>query len=330
MVSNARPGSSSPVSQDFVPLRRCNARSAPSIGCLARLSGLLVAFGLWLVAFSVLIRPEMPTARVQVAVGVALAGVGALGLVRMLRRIQASAASRVELALPASCVLYPGASVPLRVRLTGPARVDRLVVRAICERHYTRQVMASGSTTVTTVNEVEELWRQELLDERHVVAPARAPVDRVVGFTVSTLARPTGPAMPAGTVAWRLEVASGPDAEVSGAYDIQVFPSDEAAAASAVGAQQPAGRAARPFTGADLSTGIGCAIVSLAFLLVGPVFLWFYFSDVPTKRGNPVMALVAGVLFTSVGLLALATAIKELFGRASKDRRGGPTGSRLP
>lgn len=330
MVSTARPGSSSPVSQDFVPLRRRNARSAPSIGCLARLSGLLVAFGLWLVAFSVLIRPEMPTARVQVAVGVALAGVGALGLVRMLRRIQASAASRVELALPAGCVLYPGASVPLRVRLAGPARVDRLVVRAICERHFTREVMAPGSTAVATTNEVEELWREELLDERGVEAPARGPVDRVLTLALSTLARPTGPILPAGTATWRLEVASGPDAKDGDAYAIHVFPSAETATDSAIAVHQPQAAAARQVAGADVSTGIGCAVLTLAFLLVGPFFLWLYFSDAPTKRGNPIMALVVGVMFTAVGVLALATAIKGLFKRSPKGRGGGPPGPRLP
>jgi hypothetical protein len=290
---------------------------------------LLVAFGIWLVAFSVLIRPDVPTARAQVAAGVALAGVGLLLLVRTLRRIRASAVSRVELALPAGCVLHPGANVPVRVRLAGPARVDRLVVRAICERQYTRQVMTPGSTAVSTANEVEELWRQDLLDERNVVVPTRAPSDRVLTLAVSTLARPTGPVMPAGTVAWRLEVASGPDAQVNQVYDISV-PSSAEDAVAVTGAPPTADRSARPLTRDDAATGLGCGVITLAFLLIGPIFLWFYFSDVPTKRGNPVMGLVAGVLFTSLGLVALFALIKGFFGRDGRNRAGGRAGPPLP
>jgi len=300
------------------------------IGCLTRFSGLLSAFGLWLVAYSMLVRPEAPTARTQMAVGVAFAGTGVLLLIRMLRRIHASAVSRVELALPSGCALYPGASVPLRVRLAGPARIDRLVVRAICERQYTRQAMAPGSTAMSTANEVEELRRQDLLDERGVVAPPRAPVDRVLTFTVSTLARPTGPVLPAGTVNWRLEVASGADAKVNDAYDIVVAPSAEAAAAAAVGPRQTSERPARPSTSSDFSTGIGCAAITLGFLLVGAFFLWLYFSGVPTKRGNPIMGLVAGILFTAIGLLALATALRGLGGRGRRGPKGGQAGPRLP
>jgi len=51
--------------------------------------------------------------------------------------------------------------------------------------------------------------------------------------------------------------------------------------------------------------GIGCLVIPLGFLLVGPIFLWLYFSGAPTRRGNPVMGLVAGILFTALGFLGI-------------------------
>jgi hypothetical protein len=324
-------GPATPTSSPaFVPLGQHRARPALRSGCLTRLSGLLVAFGLWLAAFSLLIRPEAPYARLQVGAGVAIAGSGALLLLRMLRRIRASAASRVELALPAGAVLCPGVSVPLRVRLTGPARVDRLVVRVVCERHYTRQVMTPGATAVSTTSGVEVLWRQDLLDERDLVAPTRLPVDRLTTLVVSTLARPTGPIMPSGTAVWRLEVGAGPEATTAGTYDIVVAASAEAAAAAPTAAPPSRGRSARPFTSADLSTGLGCVAIALGFLVVGPVFLWLYFSGTATKRGNPVMGLVAGIVFTSLGLLALFALVKGLVGRDPPNRSGRQGGRPLP
>ena len=54
-----------------------------------------------------------------------------------------------------------------------------------------------------------------------------------------------------------------------------------------------------------LSGGAGCFIISLGFMLVGPIFLWLYFSGAPTRRGNPEMGLVAGILFTALGFLGI-------------------------
>jgi len=54
-----------------------------------------------------------------------------------------------------------------------------------------------------------------------------------------------------------------------------------------------------------LSGGAGCLIISLGFMLVGPIFLWLYFSGAPTRRGNPVMGLVAGIVFSALGFLGI-------------------------
>jgi len=55
----------------------------------------------------------------------------------------------------------------------------------------------------------------------------------------------------------------------------------------------------------DVPPGLGCLLIPLGFLLVGPVLLYFYFSGAPTRRGNPVMGLVVGILFTAVGCLGI-------------------------
>ena len=56
---------------------------------------------------------------------------------------------------------------------------------------------------------------------------------------------------------------------------------------------------------AELPPGVGCLVICLGFLLVASVMLFFYFSGTPSRRGNPVMGLVAGVLFGGLGLLGL-------------------------
>lgn len=87
---------------------------------------------------------------------------------------------------------------------------------------------------------------------------------------------------------------------------------DPEQAEAAVVAPATAGRPGAPVAG--VGPGLGCGLVCLAFLLVGPFFLYLYFSGVPTKRGNPIMPLIVGVLFTLVGLLgtyALLTSRKD-------------------
>jgi hypothetical protein len=54
-----------------------------------------------------------------------------------------------------------------------------------------------------------------------------------------------------------------------------------------------------------LSGGTGCFVISLGFMLVGPIFLWLYFSGAETRRGNPEMGLVAGILFSALGFAGI-------------------------
>jgi hypothetical protein len=77
-----------------------------------------------------------------------------------------------------------------------------------------------------------------------------------------------------------------------------------------------------------LSGRAGCFIISLGFMLVGPIFLWLYFSGAPTRRGNPEMGLIGGILFTALGFLGILVA--GSMGRKSKRKWGRNDPRRLP
>ena len=77
-----------------------------------------------------------------------------------------------------------------------------------------------------------------------------------------------------------------------------------------------------------LSGGAGCFIISLGFMLVGPVFLWLYFSGAPTRRGNPEMGLIGGILFTALGILGIL--VLGSMNRKSGRRWGRNDPRRLP
>ena len=66
---------------------------------------------------------------------------------------------------------------------------------------------------------------------------------------------------------------------------------------------QPAGE--KRTANEQLDPGIGCLIICLGFMLVGPIILWIYFSGAETTRGNPEMGLVAGIMFTALGFLGI-------------------------
>lgn len=63
----------------------------------------------------------------------------------------------------------------------------------------------------------------------------------------------------------------------------------------------------------DRSTSFGCLFMGLGFLVTGLFLLWMFFSGAPTKRGNPLMGLIGGALFSFIGLVALASGLSGLF-----------------
>jgi hypothetical protein len=97
--------------------------------------------------------------------------------------------------------------------------------------------------------------------------------------------------------------------------------------ATAVGADGPTARGdVSPAN--TLAGGLGCFLIVIAFLLVGPVFLYFYFSGTPTRRGNPVMPLLVGILFSGVGLVGLWALVSSR--RSDGGRQKAKDPRRLP
>ena len=110
----------------------------------------------------------------------------------------------------------------------------------------------------------------------------------------------------------RLSVITGAFAALAGAWLLAqrmrgIFRHQAPAPGSPQTSQPASDPAAAPVADpiAALRPDVGCLVICLGFLLVASVMLYFYFSGTPSRRGNPVMGLVAGVLFGGLGLLGL-------------------------
>jgi hypothetical protein len=133
----------------------------------------------------------------------------------------------------------------------------------------------------------------------------------------------------------RLSVITGVFAAGAGGYLLaqrmrSIFRRQAPAPGSAQ-VSQPAGDPAAQTVAesvADFLPGIGCFVICFGFLLVGPIFLWLYFSGAPTRRGNPVMGLVAGIVFTALGFLGIL--VLGSMRRKSGRRWGRKDPRRLP
>ena len=110
----------------------------------------------------------------------------------------------------------------------------------------------------------------------------------------------------------RLSVITGAFAALAGGWLLaqrmrSIFRRQPPAPGPALASEPPGDPAAASAADAvaGLLPGVGCGVICLGFMLVGPIFLWLYFSGAPTRRGNPVMGLVAGILFTALGFLGV-------------------------
>jgi hypothetical protein len=294
--------------QAFTELRPRASRRAAGPGCLAMLGGPLAAFGLWMIAQAYLLPREAETVRLSVITGAGAVLLGFWLIATRMRRTSAGAARPALVALAEGRRLTPGEVMPVRLRQSGPARLASLTLSVVCERRYKREATAPGSGSTASAEEVETVWTEELLREADVSLGPQEHLTRVVALAMPRLAKPSGPTLPGGEIAWYLDVSkqSPRGAVVHEVFDLQVVLSD-AAAESVQPAAHSVAKPAAEQGGAveNLGAGIGCLAISLGFLLVGPIFLWLYFSGAPTRRGNPVMGLVAGILFSAVGFLGI-------------------------
>lgn len=290
----------------FVALQPRQPRRSKAPGCLVFLGGPLAALGLWLIALAVLIRPDPDTAHLQIAAGAVLAVVGLSIIIIRMRRTVDSAAPQAELAVAENQVVTPGAEVTLRVTQPGPATLSRLAVILVCERRYSTEVAVPDSASISTVESTDAVETLTLLDEKDVAVARRGSVTRTVTMAIPRLARPSGPTLPSGVIAWHLDVTtmSRGGSVVHDVFDVNVALPGSAAVEVQVRPERDKARS--DLSAAQLvGAGVGCVVIPLGFLLVGPLFLYLYFSGATTRRGNPVMGLVAGVLFSALGLLGL-------------------------
>ena len=67
---------------------------------------------------------------------------------------------------------------------------------------------------------------------------------------------------------------------------------------------------AAPSGSDDTLTRLGCALIPLVFVVVGSVFLAFYLSGAVTKRGNPTVGLVFGIVAILVGVIGIVALVR--------------------
>jgi hypothetical protein len=167
----------------------------------------VAGLGVLMVVASVFVWPDAPSALVQRVAGAALALAGLFVFFTRIRRGLVAAGPRVELALPARSVLHTGASVPLRIRIPGPCSFQRLTIKAVCERHYKGSAAPTLDGPKPPADFVETVVEQDVFEAPATTVERGRLFERVVPLAVSGLGRPTGPALPSGAIAWRLQAS---------------------------------------------------------------------------------------------------------------------------
>jgi hypothetical protein len=319
-------------SSAFIGLKPRPRPWGSGIGCLAVLGGPLMAFGLWLIGVDFVLHPETERPPWLIPAGAATAAIGLALIVAQLRRTSSGAGRQVEVAVAGIERLIPGALVPIRIQLAGPARLARLTLSVVCERHYKASGAApSGSKPAPPADAVEVVWTQELLHDLDVSLGSGENLTRVLSLALPRIAKASGPTLPSGDIRWYFDVAKQPRSGrvARDIFDIQVVLSDSPETSIQPAAARGTGPAWSKTPAFDaVAPGCGCLVCSLAFLVMGPAFLLLYFSDPSTVEGNPLIGLIGGVLFTVLGVLGLYALAS---GRYKGSRRYDPRDpQRLP
>ena len=309
------------------------------VGCVAVLGAALLLLGAGIVSVFFINPAGKGDPSVLILVGGAFALVGLALLWGAVRGARGLHIPPAEVAIDAGIRLVPGAVVRIRLRQPGPINIESLILKASCGRRYMRRVRPRSTSTVPDTEMVWEKLLVEVLDER---VPAGGVLEREAVLTLPADARATGPALPDGDIRWQLEVSgeAGFMRATHRAFDIRVegvpanagdatraatggagrLGPDGAAGGSTLPQEMPETRGERGTpdrerrdAGTGPRVGVGCVAIGAGFLLCGTFFLWMFFSGAAFQgRGNPNMALVGGVLFAGVGLVALITAAAAL------------------
>lgn len=293
----------------FVALRPRRPRVALPPGCLTLLGGPLMACGLWQIGLVVFARPDALAARGLLGFGLAFAAVSAAIFFVRMRRTLSALTPVPDVSLEGGHRLTPGAIVPMRIRLRAAARLARLKITLVCERRYVDQETTPGTMSVTPVERIETLTTQDLFEETGLSLNRRILWEKTASVVVPYLAKPSGPVLPSGTAEWYIDVLTEPSIgkAVHDRYDLVVVLSDapDTPLQPETPGARPGARAA-PATLDRIGPAVGCAVLALAFLLAGPILPWFFFSGIPARRGNLLMALAVGILFAGLVLAGVS------------------------
>lgn len=323
----------------YVVLEPSGPPPGAQVGCMLALGALLLLFGAGIVSVFFINPAGKGDPSVLLVVGGAFALVGLVLLWGAARGARGLRIPPAEVAVDAPARLVPGAVLRVRLRQPGPVRIESLLLKASCVRKHRRRVRPRSSSTV---EDTEILWEKPLAEVVNEHVPTAGILEREVLLTLPADARPTGPALPDGDIRWQLEVSgeAGFMRATHRAFDIRVegVPADAGDATHAatdgverLGPEGAAGGSTAPRethemreergtpdrgrkdVGTGPRVGVGCIAVGAGFLLCGTLFLWMFFSGAAFEgRGNPYMALVGGVLFAGVGLVASIAAVVSL------------------
>ena len=304
----------------YVVLEPSGPPPGARVGCMVALGALLLLGGAGIVSVFFINPAGKGDPSVLLVVGGAFALVGLVLLWGAVRGARGLRVPPAEVAVDAPAPLVPGAVLRIRLRQPGPVHLESLLLKASCVRKYRRRVRPHSSSTV---EDTEILWEKPLAEVVNAHVPTAGVLEREVLLALPADAHPTGPALPDGDIRWQLEVSgeAGFMRAIHRAFDFRVEGVPAGAAAGSTSPRETPGMRGergtpdrgRKDVGTGPRVGVGCIAIGAGFLLSGTLFLWMFFSGAAFEgRGNPYMALVGGVLFAGVGLVAVIAAVVSL------------------